>query len=78
MKKEIEELKYDLNHISSVIRNHRFWRFLLRSVDIDHPKERILGIFERGDYFEVHFDDRVEFRALDGKLFGESKVYPIG
>jgi len=42
--------------------------------------DRILLIVRRSEpepHYEVHFDRRVEFRALDGRMIGSSKVYPI-
>ena len=41
------------------------------------PNEKLIGIFYRKDWYEVHFDKRVEFRTLDGKCLGWSEVESV-
>jgi len=45
-----------------------------------HKDSRVLGVFTRDKpepHYEVHFERHVEFRTLDGRKLGESKVHQI-
>jgi len=42
--------------------------------NIKKSNDKVGGIFYRGNYYEVHFANRVEFRTLNNRIIGWSEI----